>query len=60
MGNIGCGGGSSESEIRVYGDYFNADTRSILSILMYSGKQPKLVLIDTLQDASDERKKYRR
>ena len=48
MGNIGCGGGPSDSEIRVYGDYFNADTRSILSILMYSGKQPKLVLIDTL------------
>jgi hypothetical protein len=59
MGNF-CGSDSEGQEVKVYGDYFNSDTRSILNILMHCGITPKLIIVDTLGDLnSAERRHYR-
>ena len=56
-----CGLAPDQSEIKVYGDYFNADTRTILNILMISGVQPRLVEVDSLLTADSEaRSSFRR
>mmetsp|Transcript_6064 Transcript_6064/g.9771 ORF Transcript_6064/g.9771 Transcript_6064/m.9771 type:complete len:119 (+) Transcript_6064:39-395(+) len=62
MGNGGlCGVQGDYSELKLYGDYFNADTRTALNILMICGITPKFIQIDSLQDASSEqRRKYRK
>ena len=41
MGNM-CAPSEDSKEVKVYGDYFNADTRSILNILEISGIKPRL------------------
>ena len=45
-----CWDGEDPTIVKVYGDYFNAETRSVLNILEISGLKPKLVAIDTTKD----------
>lgn len=49
MGSL-CTSSEDQKEVKVYGDYFNADTRSILNILEISGVKPKLIAVDTVKD----------
>ena len=48
-----------QAPIRVFGDYFNADTRTILTVLMYCRIEPKLTIVNTLQIADEERKSFK-
>jgi glutathione S-transferase len=61
-GSKGQGGGSSDGrlglgkagEVVIFGDYFNADTRSIISILHVSGIKYSFQSVDTLRGEHQE------
>lgn len=50
----GLSGLSKSGEIIVFGDYFNADTRSILTILHVSGIKPHFQHVNTLAGEHQE------
>ena len=43
-----CKGPDYDMELKVYGDYFNSDTRTVLNILLMCKVDTKLIEIDTL------------
>jgi len=50
---MGCGpsedvGNVGPSKLKVYGDYFSADTRAILAVCNYAGVEHEFIEIDTL------------
>ena len=53
MGNI-CSSSEDTKEVKIYGDYFNADTRSIMNILEIGGIKPRLFPVDTIKDKNGQ------
>ena len=62
MGNI-CGPGDAGSHVlTIYGDYFQADTRTILAALKLGEIEDKNIIfkqIDSLDSGSNERKSFK-
>ena len=56
-----CGSDHNESQISLWGDYFDASTRTILAILKINGIQTKFTEVNTLKslEDSEERKSFK-
>ena len=62
MGNICIGNDSNSQVLTIYGDYFQADTRTILAALRLGEIEEKNIIfkqIDSLKAESNERKSFK-
>ena len=62
MGNVCIGSDSNSQIFTLYGDYFQADTRTILAILRLGEIEEKNIIfkqVDSLDSFSTERKSFK-